>query len=81
LTTRIHHGVNVVNTEVGTLSLTPAAVLEFRDAAFAALTATERLVNGRLFALQTNHAYTLPMAFVEQLDVDDQRALARIGSA
>ena len=81
LTTRIHHGVNVVNTEVGTLSLTPAAVLEFRDAGFAALTATEFLVNGRLFALQTNHAYTLPMAFVEQLDVDDQRALARIGSA
>lgn len=76
LTTRVDHAGRHVNTEVGALALTAEAVRDFREAGLAACTATELLVSGRLHGLETNHAYTLPLLYLDQLDADDREALA-----
>ncbi len=76
LTTRVDHAGRHVNTEVGALPLTAEAVRGFRDAGLAACTATELLASGRLHGLETNHAYTLPLAYLDHLAPDDREALA-----
>jgi hypothetical protein len=75
LTTRVDHRTNVVNTEVGTLSLTRTAVATFRDAGLAACFASEMLISARLHQIATNHAVTVPMVFLTRLDDEDRRTL------
>lgn len=64
-----------VNTEVGALALTPADVDRFRDAGLAACEATEVLVGGRLHGLQTNHAFTVPKTYLDQVAPEHQGAI------
>jgi hypothetical protein len=63
-----------VNTEVGTIALTPEDVARFVAAGEAALDTTEVLVGGRLHGLETNHAYTVPKTYLDQL-APPQRAV------
>jgi hypothetical protein len=64
-----------VNTEVGTVALTPADVDRFRDAGLAACEATEVLVGARLGGLETNHAYTVPKTYLGQLAPEHRAAI------
>lgn len=64
-----------VNTEVGALALTPADVDRFREAGLAACEATEVLVGGRLRGLETNHAFTVPKTYLDQLALEHRAAL------
>lgn len=64
-----------VNTEVGVLSLTPADVERSRDAGLAACEATEVLVGGRLHGLETNHAFTVPKTYLDQLASEPRAAI------
>jgi hypothetical protein len=74
LTTRVDHLSRHVNTEVGTIALTPEDVARFVAAGEAALDTTEVLVGGRLHGLETNHAYTVPKTYLDQL-APPQRAV------
>jgi hypothetical protein len=64
-----------VNTEVGVLALTSTDVDRFRDAGLAACEATEVLVGGRLHALETNHALTVPKTYLDQLAPEHREAI------
>jgi len=76
LTTRVDHISRHVNTAVGTIALTPEDVAGFVAAGEAALDATEVLVGGRLHGLQTNHAYTVPKTYLDQLAPPQREVLA-----
>ena len=76
LTTRVNHATKNVNTEVGTVGLTGNDVARFLAAGEAALDASEVLVGGRLHGLQTNHAYTVPKTYLDQLAPAQRAALA-----
>jgi len=75
LTTRVNPLTSQVNTEVGILDLRREAVDRFREAAIAALAATEILANGILRGVETNHAFTLPFLYAEHLSDEDQRVI------
>jgi hypothetical protein len=76
LTTRIVDPLGPqVNTEVGTLALASADVDRFRDAGLAACEATEALVGGRLRGIETNHAYTVPKTYLDQLSPAHRAAI------
>jgi hypothetical protein len=64
-----------VNTEVGVLSLTPGDVERFRGGGLAACEATEVLVGGRLHGLETNHAFTVPKTYLDQLAPEHRAAI------
>ncbi len=76
LTTRVDHSTKHVNTDVGAVGLTDNDVADFVVAGEAALDATEVLVGGRLNGLQTNHAYTVPKTYIDQLAPAQRAALA-----
>lgn len=75
LTTRVDRFGQHVNTEVGTVALTEADVGRFRTAGLAACDAAEVLVGGRLRGLETNHAYTVPKTYLDQLAPAHRAAL------
>lgn len=75
LTTRVDQVSRNVNTEVGTVALTAADVGAFVAAGRAALDATEVLGGGRLRGLETNHAYTVPKTYLDQLGPSDRDTL------
>jgi hypothetical protein len=76
LDTHVDHATSHVNTKVGTVDLSAAAVGRMRDAGLAACTATEIFAAGRLHGLQTNHAYTLPRTYLDELEPAHQLILA-----
>jgi hypothetical protein len=78
LTTRVDRLARHVNTEVGTIALTERDVERFAAAGLAALDATEVLVGGRLHGLETNHAYTVPGTYLDQLAPAHRAALASL---
>lgn len=78
LTTRVDHAIKHVNTEVGTVALTGDDVDRFVAAGEAALDATEVLIGGRLHGLETNHAYTVPKIYLDQLASAQRAALASL---
>jgi hypothetical protein len=62
-------------------SLRPRAAPQKRRASFwdpQALDATEVLVGGRLHGLQTNHAYTVPKTYLDQLAPPQRAVLAGV---
>jgi len=75
LTTRVDQLARHVNTEVGTVALTDGDVGRFAEAGLAALDATEVLVGGRLHGLETNHAFTVPRSYLDQLAPAHRAAL------
>ena len=53
-------------------------VSRFVSAGHAALDATEVLVGGRLRGLETNHAYTVPRTYLDQLAPTQRDAIASL---
>lgn len=78
LTTRVDRMTRNVNTEVGVIALTKTAVAGFVAAGEAALHATEVLVGGRLHGLETNHAYTVPKTYLDQLAPRERDVVAHL---
>jgi hypothetical protein len=76
LDTGVDHATRHVNTKVGVVDLTPAAVARMNADGHAACDAAELLAQGRLYGLQTMHAFALPAVYLDEVNEDDRNALA-----
>jgi hypothetical protein len=64
-----------VHTEVQSIVVNQANVTSFLDAGLAACDASDIFAAGRLHGLQTNHAFTIPKASIDDLPADAAEAL------
>jgi hypothetical protein len=76
LDTHVDDASRHVNTRVGTVDRSTPAVERMRDAGLAACEAIEIFAAGRLHGLQTDHAYTLPRSYLDELEPADRDLLA-----
>ncbi len=81
LDTHVDHAGRHVETRVSTIDLSPPAVERMSEAGVAACDATEIFAAGRLYGLQTNHAYSLPRQYLDELDPADEGVLAPLFDA
>src|SRR5439155_19070897 len=67
-----------VSTAVQSIVVNHDNVTAFMDAGLAACDASDIFAAGRLHGLQTNHAFTIPKAFIDHLPANAAQALREL---